>query len=265
MGLRCFLRIGLWGCPAVLSAHVAFETEACREQSALEPGTALQEDLLRVSLFRGGRKESELLWEDFLLKLFFIFSVIHKQRRSSSSLFSCLKMHIHLKHFCPLVRFSQWVCAGLASSEAYGLAMCVLLRPIVRSSERSTNDLQRKNLMSSVDCLFVCNVPASLKFFTLFLSPSSSNAFPAVCHHSIRPATCQHQQLCSSDLLLVSEPWAVTAESVQLRQIVHSVFLEVVPREHCVSSCQAMTNISLGHSWRQRKQNVTPMFVVWRF
>lgn len=114
-----------------------------------------------MSLFRGGRKESELLQKDFLLKLFFIFLVIHKQRKSSSSLFSCLKMHIHLKHFCPLVRFSQWVCAGLASSEAYSLALCVLLKPIVRSSERSTNDLQWKNLTSSVDCLFVCSVSES--------------------------------------------------------------------------------------------------------
>jgi len=99
------LEIGLWGSLAAISAHLAFETEACREQRALEPGSALQEDLLRVSLFRGGRKESELLQEDFLLKLFFIFSLIHKQRKSSSSHF-CVKMHVHLKHFCPLVRFS---------------------------------------------------------------------------------------------------------------------------------------------------------------
>jgi len=136
--------------------------------------------------------------------------------------------------------------------------MCILLKPIVKSSERSTNDLQRKNLTSSVDCLFVCNVPASLKLFTLSLSPSSSNAFPAVHHHSIRPATCQHQQLCSSDLLLVSELWVVTAESVQLRRNIHSIFLEVVPRELCMSSSQAMTSISLGHSWRQKKQSITP-------
>lgn len=45
----------------------------------------------------------------------------------------------------------------------------------------------------------------SLKFFSQSLFPSASYVFPAVYYLSIRPATCQHQQLCSSHLLLVLE------------------------------------------------------------
>lgn len=44
-----------------------------------------------------------------------------------------------------------------------------------------------------------------LKFFTRSLFPSASCVFPAVYHHSVRPATRQHQQLCSPHLLLVLE------------------------------------------------------------
>lgn len=141
------------------------------------------------------------------------------------------------------------------------------LKPIlVWSSERSTDDFERKNSESSVDCLFICNVPARLKFFTPSLFPSVSHAFSAVYHHSTRPATSQHQQLCSSHLLLVFELLVLTTETVDwyCSDAVYRFFLEAVSQELRMSSSQAMTNVSLGNRWRQRTESANlhplPMF-----
>lgn len=80
-----------------------------------------------------------------------------------------------------------------------------LVSIVVRSSDRIYKLFVKEEFSMSVDCPFICDVPVSLKFFSRSLFPSASCAFPAVYHHSIRPATCQHQQLCSSHLLLVLE------------------------------------------------------------
>lgn len=191
--------------------HLALEM--CRDRCALKPGTALHRGLTNGVIFMEKKKRKkaspgrEIFYCEPILHL--LLSHLQTGKQGFSFLFFCLKILIHLKCFCCIGRFWGHLCGP---GQPGGLQPCHVCLPearglkpiVVWSRKRSINDLQRKNSASSVDRLFICDLPASLKFFAPSLFPSASHAFPAVYHHSTRPATCQHQQLCSH-LLLVFE------------------------------------------------------------